>query len=48
MASFLAFKTIKSDFDVGSTLGAVQDVKQPLFAEERGANSASSTNCNSA
>jgi hypothetical protein len=57
---FLAFETIKSDLDeefprnptvglcVGSTLGAVRGVKQPLFVEERGANLASSTNYNSA
>jgi hypothetical protein len=57
---FLAFETIKSDLDeefpwnptvglcVGSTLGAVRGVKQPLFVEERGANLASSAYCNSA
>jgi hypothetical protein len=57
---FLAFETIKSDLDeafprnlvvglcVGSKLGAVCGVKRPLFAEERGANLASSTNYNSA
>jgi hypothetical protein len=57
---FLAFETIKSDLDeaflrnpavelcVDSTLGVVCGVKWPLFAEERGANLASSTNYNSA